>query len=227
MTIVRRSPFYALCLLVGALLFGVAGLLHPVLSGDGATQLAKIAAMPTWRTIHWSLLFALPLMLTGLAGFSLRHQETPGAGPARAGVIVATFGFAALMINILFMVVAGWQLARTYAAAEPGIAATHAVFLYDMVHPMGLAAERLATFALGLAFYLFGWATWNGRLLPRWLAFIGYVAAALIATGVVVPVVEAASLTNFVGYVAWCAWLLAVAVVLFRVPGRQPTVRGG
>jgi hypothetical protein len=34
----------------------------------------------------------------------------------------------------------------------------------------------------------------------------------------VIPVVEAASLTNFAGYVAWCFWLLAVAVVLFRVP---------
>ena len=53
--------------------------------------------------------------------------------------------------------------------------------------------------------------------MPRWLALTGYVAAGLIATGVVIPLVEAASLTNFAGYVAWCAWLLAVAVVLFRV----------
>ena len=37
---------------------------------------------------------------------------------------------------------------------------------------------------------------------------VGYAAAALIATGVVIPLVDAASLTNFVGYVAWCAWLL-------------------
>ena len=59
-------------------------------------------------------------------------------------------------------------------------------------------------------------------VLPGWLAIIGYAAAALIATGVVIPVVEAASLTNFAGYVAWCAWLLAVAAVLFRVRDRQP-----
>ena len=117
MTAVRRSPFYALCLLVGALLFGVAGLFHPVLRGDGATQLALIAGLPAWRTIHWSLLFALPLMLVGLAGVSLRHQETPGAGPARAGVIVAALGFSALMINILFMAATGWHLAQTYASA--------------------------------------------------------------------------------------------------------------
>jgi hypothetical protein len=54
--------------------------------------------------------------------------------------------------------------------------------------------------------------------LPRWMAVVGYLAAALIATGVVVPVVEAASLTNFAGYVLWCAWLIILAVVLFRIP---------
>ncbi len=53
-------------------------------------------------------------------------------------------------------------------------------------------------------------------ILPRWLAWVGYAAAALIATGVVIPLVEAASLTNFAGYVLWCVWLLAVAVVLVR-----------
>jgi hypothetical protein len=28
----------------------------------------------------------------------------------------------------------------------------------------------------------------------------------------------AASLTNFAGYVAWCLWLIALAVILWRVP---------
>ena len=61
-----------------------------------------------------------------------------------------------------------------------------------------------------------------GRTLPRWLAVAGHVAAALIATGVVVPLVEAASLTNFAGYVLWCGWLLALAAVLWRVPATTP-----
>ena len=38
----------------------------------------------------------------------------------------------------------------------------------------------------------------------------------LIATGVVIPVVPAADLTNFVGYVLWCAWVLVVAGYLIR-----------
>ncbi len=63
-------------------------------------------------------------------------------------------------------------------------------------------------------------------VLPGWLAIIGYAAAALIATGVVIPVVEPASLTNFAGYVIWCAWLLAVAAVLFRVREREAVAVG-
>jgi len=57
-------------------------------------------------------------------------------------------------------------------------------------------------------------------LLRRWLAVAGLIAAGLIATGVIVPLIPAASLTNFAGYILWCAWLLAVAVALFRF---QPT----
>jgi hypothetical protein len=44
-----------------------------------------------------------------------------------------------------------------------------------------------------------------------------HASAALIATGVLVPLgVHAAALTNFAGYVGWCLWLLALAVALWR-----------
>jgi hypothetical protein len=52
---------------------------------------------------------------------------------------------------------------------------------------------------------------------PRWMAYLGYVAAALIATGVVIPLgLDIARLTNFAGYVSWCSWLVAMAIVLWR-----------
>ena len=48
--------------------------------------------------------------------------------------------------------------------------------------------------------------------------------AALIATGVVIPLgLEAASLTNFAGYVLWCLWLLAMAAFLWRTPATATT----
>jgi hypothetical protein len=54
--------------------------------------------------------------------------------------------------------------------------------------------------------------------LPRWLVWTGHVAAALIATGVAIPVVDAATLTNFAGYVLWCGWLLGLGALLLRLP---------
>jgi hypothetical protein len=51
------------------------------------------------------------------------------------------------------------------------------------------------------------------------MTWLGYAAAALIATGVVIPLgLELASLTNFAGYVLWCLWLLAMAAFLWRAP---------
>jgi hypothetical protein len=63
-------------------------------------------------------------------------------------------------------------------------------------------------------------------LASGWLAVLGYVSAALIATGVLIPLgLEVASLSNFAGYVAWCLWLIAMAVVLWRAEPRRPGQR--
>jgi hypothetical protein len=82
---------------------------------------------------------------------------------------------------------------------------------------LGKAIGETLGYALTATFTVLVVVALRRSVLPRWLAMVGYAAAALIATGVVIPVVEPASLTNFAGYVTWCAWLLAVAVVLFRV----------
>lgn len=179
MAAARRPLFYGLCLLVGALLFGIAGLQHPFLRGDGAAQLQVIAATPAWRTIHWSLLFGFPLMLAGVLGVVVRHLDTPGASMARAGAVMTAFGFLVWMLNVLFMLGAGWHLSQAYLGADFGLTATHAVFVYDMLHPVGLAAERLATFTMGLALYFFGWAVWNGKTYPRWNAWLAFFAGAV------------------------------------------------
>lgn len=221
MIVTRRPVFYGLCLLVGALLFGVAGALHPILEGDGATQLATVASTTHWRLIHWSLLFGLPLMYVGLIGVGLRHTETPGSAPARAGVLLAGFAFAVWALNILFMVGAGWKLAHAFTTSDKALTATHAVFVYDMLHPAGLAAERLATFTLGLVAYVFGWAIRNGRLYPRWLALAAF-AIAFINVSVAL-VFNEFSLAIFVGQGLFVAWLVATAVVMLSERRQQPS----
>ena len=88
---------------------------------------------------------------------------------------------------------------------------------FELLHTvLGKAIGETLGYALTATFTVLVVVALRRTILPRWLAWVGYAAAALIATGVVVPLVEAASLTNFAGYVLWCVWLLAVAVVLVR-----------
>src|SRR2546430_11998842 len=173
---------YPLCLLVGALLAVVAGLLHPDLSGDpgGAAQLTTIAQCGAWRTIHWTSLFSFPLALTGLVGLARVHAGNPGESAVRAGLIVGTFAYGAWTVTVAFMGGAGASLAHSFTVADPGMTATRAVFLFDMIHPFALATQRAAGFALGLSTWLFGWGVSDGTVLPRWLG-TGGLAAGVVA----------------------------------------------
>jgi hypothetical protein len=212
MTLTRRPLFYGLLLLTGSLLAAAAGWMHPWLVGDGAAQLSTVAATAHWRGIHWLLLFSFPLMYAGLIGVALRHSETPGSAPARAGVLLAGFTFAIWALNVLFMVGAGWHLAHAFTTSDKALTATHAVFVYDMLHPAGLAAERLATFSLGLVAYVFGWAVLNGRVYPRWL---GWGAFAVAVTNAAVAVGFSEFSQNlYYGQAFFVAWLIATAAVM-------------
>ncbi len=215
----RRPVFYGLCLLIGVLLSGIGGLMHPLLTGDGAAQLGTIARTAHWRAIHWSLLFGLAFMYTGLIGVALRHGETAGSAPGRAGILLAGFGFSVWSLNILFMVGAGYQLAHAYTTSDTGLTGTHAVFIYDMLHPIGLAAERLATFMLGLVAYMFGWAIRNGGVWPKWLAWMAWLVAAV--DGVVALVFSEFLPVMYYGQALFIIWLAATAVVMLA-ERRQP-----
>ena len=219
MIVTRRPLFYGVCLLLGALLFGGAGVMHPLLSGDGAAQLATIAKTSGWRTIHWSLLFGLAFMYAGVIGVALRHNDTPGATPGRAAVRMGAFAFSVWSINILFMVGAGWQLAPAYTTSDTGLTGTHAVFIYDMLHPMGLAAEWLATFMLGLVAYMFGWAIRNGAIWPKWLAWAAWTVA--VVDGVLAVAFSEYSPVMYYAQALFVIWLAASAVVMLA-ERRQP-----
>ncbi|MDX6300239.1 MAG: hypothetical protein QOF53_1453 [Nocardioidaceae bacterium] len=97
----------------------------------------------------------------------------------------------------------------TRAAAEDRFELWHTV--------LGNAIGETVGYALTAAFTVLVVIALGRTVLPGWLVIVGYAGAALIATGVLSPILGAASLANFAGYVTWCAWLLAVAVVLFRV----------
>ena len=94
---------------------------------------------------------------------------------------------------------------------------------FELLHVvLGKVIGETLGYALTATFTVLVVVALGRTVLPRWLALLGYAAAVLIATGVVIPVLEVASLTNFAGYVAWCVWLLTVATVLVRVRSTDP-----
>jgi hypothetical protein len=55
------------------------------------------------------------------------------------------------------------------------------------------------------------------HLAGRWFSYLGYLAAALIAVGVLVPLdVPATDFANVLGYVIWSVWLLIFAWLIWR-----------
>src|SRR2546425_3376255 len=214
-----RPLVYPWCLVVGALLAVVAGVLHPDLAGDGAAQLTTIAQCAGWRAIHWTFLFSFPLALTGLVGLARVPAGNPGESAVRAGLIVGTFAYGAWTVTVAFMAGAGSSLAHAFTVADPGMTATRAVFLFDMLHPFALATQRVAGFALGLSTCLFGWGVMDGKALPRWLGPSGVAAGAgAIALALVFREDTKADQAAFVLPVAW---QVVTALVQPR-PGRAP-----
>jgi hypothetical protein len=95
---------------------------------------------------------------------------------------------------------------------------------FELVHTwLGTILGETIGYALTAAFTVLVTLAVTRAVAPRWMAYLGYLSAALIATGVLIPLgLEAASLTNFAGYVAWCLWLIAMAVYLWRAPRTIP-----
>jgi len=92
---------------------------------------------------------------------------------------------------------------------------------FELLHTvLGKVIGETLGYALTATFTVLVVIALSRTIMPRWMAVVGYTAAGLIATGVVIPLVDAASLSNFAGYVAWCVWLLCVAVLLFRASRR-------
>jgi hypothetical protein len=134
------------------------------------------------------------------------------------GRAIAVVGIAAATVQVVGL--QRWVTlvpTNSQEALDPSqhAAAVHRFELFHTV--LGTIIGETLGYALTATFTLLVVAALPRTILPLWLAIVGYAAAALIATGIVVPLVEAASLTNFLGYILWCIWLLALAVMLFRV----------
>jgi hypothetical protein len=171
--------FLAVALLAGTALHGVGALLHPVLAGDGATQLRTIADMAHWRALHLAMLAGSGLIVAGV-WVRLVDDRAFVRAPLVAALTVISVGVAVNALNIAYMAGAGWHMATRFAAGDAAM-----VPLFDATHPIGLMAARFGNFIVALGAIALGWGEWKDPEPRRldavlaWIAGIGGLVGAI------------------------------------------------
>jgi hypothetical protein len=215
----RRSSRLAGVTLAAASLLAIAGFTflgsifeYPQILEEPTSGILALYREHRTAVSGWFLVLVLSAALLAPAGVLLGRMTGGTLGRWIAGV-----GTAAAVVQV-----AGLQ---RWVTLVPGISEdaldparrSDAEARFETLHVvLGKVIGETVGYALTATFTVLVVVALSRTILPRWLAVTGYVAAALIATGVVTPVVSPASLTNFAGYVVWCAWLLAVAWLLVR-----------
>ncbi|MET9211932.1 MULTISPECIES: DUF4386 family protein [unclassified Nocardia] len=223
----RTKPWPAITLLIAAPLLmnlaftglGVSFDYPDVLQLPATEALAKFRAEQTTVVALFTLLAAAACAFAPLAVLVGRLDDAPTMRWAvRVGIaaaIVQTVGL------LRWPLLVPW-LADRVATEGPGSPAIDTFENANTV--LGTVLGETAGYTLTALWTVLVVHALRDRV-PRWFAVLGYLGAAAVATGVLVPLgVEAAGLTNFVGYLLWSGWLLAFAALLIRYPVRPSLV---
>jgi hypothetical protein len=167
------------------------------------------AAISSWfavLAVSAALLAPIGLLLGRLAG-------------GRVGRWIAALGIAAAGVQVAGL--SRWVVIvprLSHDALDPSrTAAAHDTF-ESLHHWLGEVIGETIGYALTASFTVLVVMAVGRVVAPRWITSLGLASAALIATGVLIPIgLEAASVTNFVGYILWTAWLIGMALCLWRV----------
>lgn len=147
-------------------------------------------------------------VLVGKLGADRRLRASVGIGIAAAAVQVLGL--------LRWPVVVPFLAARAGDPEAADTFATLSLVLGTIIgETIGYALTATWTVLVSLGLY--------GRLLGKVMTGLGLASAALVATGVLEPLgVPGTGLANFLGYVLWSAWLIALAVIVLR--GRRRTL---
>lgn len=123
-------------------------------------------------------------------------------------------GIAAAAVQVIGL--ARWPL------IVPGLADDNDTDTFETIHTLlGTVVGETFGYVLTAGWTVLIILALGRRIAGRWFEFLGLAAAALITLGVLVPLdVPGADFANFVGYVLWSIWLLALAVLVWRMPDR-------
>jgi hypothetical protein len=169
----------------------------------------------------WFLVLVISAAMLAPAGVLL-GRLTGG----RLGRWIAGVGIAAATVQVIGL--SRWVLFVPSLSEDATVPqrSADAKHTFELLHTwLGVALGETVGYALTATFTVLVVIGLRRAGASRWLVWLGYASAALIATGVVIPLgVEVADLTNFAGYVGWCLWLIALSAVLWRTPA--PVAQG-
>ncbi|MET0864468.1 MAG: DUF4386 domain-containing protein [Nakamurella sp.] len=176
------------------------------------------SAISSWflvLMIGAALLAPVGLLLGRIAGGTL------GGWIAGVGVAAATVQVVGLSRWVLL-------IPGVSADAQVPELAGDAHHTFEQLHFwLGTIIGETIGYALTATFTVLVVVAMGRSIAPRWVGLLGYFAAVLIATGVLIPLgVSIASLSNFAGYIAWCTWLIVMAVLLWRSRVTTATITG-
>lgn len=193
-----------------------------VLQHPAAEVLAAFRADQGTVTAGFALL-ALGAALMAPVALGVRHLTTGRLATAAVvtGVAAALVQVTGLLRWILLVPTLAWQ------AADPSRAEVAGDRFETASRILGTGVGETGGYLLTGAWTLLVLASLRQRP-PRWFTALGVLSAVLVLLGVLVPLgVPGTDLANFVGYVAWSAWLLAFAVLTWRAaPARDTSARG-
>jgi hypothetical protein len=183
-----------------------------VLDEPAAAVLADFRANETAISLWFSVL-ALSAALFAPIALGVRRLSS-----ARAMRIALPVGIAAAVVQVIGLL--RWPIlvpgyASDAAGADAGVAAAARDSFTTASDILGTAIGETLGYLLTATWTVLVLVALGRRYAGRSFQVLGGVAAALVLVGVLsplgLPVVDTA---NFLGYILWCVWLIAFAVVI-------------
>jgi hypothetical protein len=216
----RTTRRIAAATLAGAAMLAIAGFTalgsvfeYPQILEEPIAEILVTYRASDTAISFWFLVLVISAALLAPAGVLLGLL----AG-GRRGRAIAVVGIAAATVQVVGL--SRWVLFVPAVSRDALNPATReqAEDKFEQLHFwLGTIVGETIGYVLTATFTVLVAAALAPALMPRWMAVLAYLSAALIATGVLIPLgVEPATLTNFAGYVLWCLWLIVLAVFLWR-----------
>ena len=201
-------------LIVAVLILGVSiGALEAEDTAEVAPIMVENQVMAA--IVSWGFVFAPILLAVAGLGFlyALRH-----AGPSM-WIALLTFSGGGLLIvyrGAIFVAMT-YELAPAYVAASGSAQSTLAA-VGDTLMMFTIVGDFVgAALVAGIGLPLFSWAILRTKIAPKWVAWLGFIAA--IAGGWVTflrPVSEVFEIIEFIGGIGFFVWMVIMGVVLLR-----------